>query len=217
MTARSAVVVGATGLVGGLLVGELLRDPDYASVVVLARRPLEKSHPKLEVRVVDFDRLEVEKVDATDAFCALGTTIKKAGSQEAFRRVDFDYVLAFAKAVKPSAERFVLVTSYGADAGSSLFYNRVKGEIEAAVRALELPTTHVLRPSILDGDRAESRPAERVGIAAARLLRAIPLKAAKRAAAISATVVARAMVRLAKRDDRGFFTYESDELQDLGA
>lgn len=130
MNDRTALLLGATGLVGGHCLNFLLNDESYGRVSVLGRRPLEREHPKLEQHLVDFDRLEnsAELIQAQDVFCCLGTTIKKAGSQEAFRRVDFEYPLQSARvAARQGAERFLIVTAIGADPGSRIFYNRVKG------------------------------------------------------------------------------------------
>src|SRR5262249_46802488 len=134
MGGRIAAIVGATGLVGGHLVQQLLADDDYERVVVLVRTPPAATHTKLEVRVTDFDRLaeHARGLELDDAFCALGTTIKKAGSKQAFRKVDLTYVHEFAKAVRPIARQFLLVTALGASATSRVFYNRTKGQAEEA-------------------------------------------------------------------------------------
>src|SRR5688572_11971644 len=154
----NAWIAGATGLVGRALLDALLAEPRVEQVAALARRPLPRTHPKLESVTVDFERLEQELAGrrATCAFCCLGTTIKKAGSQDAFRRVDHDYVLAFARAaLAAGAEKLLVVTALGADAKSGIFYNRVKGEVEAHLRELGFRELHLLRPSLLLGPREE--------------------------------------------------------------
>ena len=165
-----ALLAGGSGLVGGHLLRLLLDDPRWERVISLGRRELELSHPALEQRVVDLsDPGELPAVD--DAFCALGTTIKKAGSQEAFRSVDHDAVVTLARAAAASgASSFLHVTSMGADQGSRIFYNRVKGETERDVAEVGITTTAAFRPSILDGDRTESRPGEQVGLVVMRAL-----------------------------------------------
>jgi uncharacterized protein YbjT (DUF2867 family) len=212
---RTACVVGATGLVGRHLVDVLIHDPEYSRVIALVRRASGRTHDKLEERIVDFDALEREPLDVDDAFCALGTTIKKAGSKEAFRRVDFDYVLAFAKAARKGGKRFLLVSALGADSGSSMFYNRVKGEMEEAVRALGFERTLIFRPSFLSGDREEKRAGERVGIAVANVVGAIPIGLFRRIRPIEGKDVARGMVSAAKRDDVADKVYSSEAIQQL--
>src|SRR6185437_4569599 len=156
-------------MVGGHLLRLLLDDPDYASVTVLTRRSFGRSEPRLVEHVVDFDRPETYRphAGADDVFCCLGTTIKKAGSQEAFRNVDFAYPVAVAgAAAEAGARQLLVVTAVGADPSSRVFYNRIKGEVEDALRALPFPAgVKIFRPSVLLGERGESRPAERVGAA----------------------------------------------------
>ena len=163
---RSVLLVGATGLVGGECLRLLLADPAFGRVVVLARRPPAVAPaPRLETRVVDFDALDADPaVFGVDAIiCALGTTIRQAGSQERFRRVDFDYPLRIARlGLEHGARHFLLVSALGADPRSRIFYNRVKGELEVAVLALEYHAVTVVRPSLLLGDRDEFRLGEAV-------------------------------------------------------
>jgi uncharacterized protein YbjT (DUF2867 family) len=163
--AYSALVLGATGLVGRALVRRLLDDARYGEVRALARRPLPLAHPKLQATLVDFDALSdhasLFRVD--HVYCALGTTLRQAGTPQGFRRVDFDYIVEAARlAVAGGAGHFVWVSSIGADARSRAFYTRVKGEAEDAIAALSLARWTAVRPSLLLGDRDESRPAEHV-------------------------------------------------------
>lgn len=216
---RSAVLLGATGLVGGRCLELLLADATYARVTVVGRRALPREHPKLEQRVVDFERLdgEADAFAGDDVFCCLGTTIRAAGSQEAFRRVDHDYPLAAARlASARGAKRFLLVTAMGADAGSRIFYNRVKGEVEAGVSALPFEGVALLRPSLILGERADRRPAEALAQRLAPALNPLLLGPLRKYRAIDAAAIARAMVRLAKEDFRGVRVVESDALEKLG-
>jgi len=215
MNDRTALLLGATGLVGGHCLNFLLNDESYGRVSVLGRRPLEREHPKLEQHLVDFDRLEdsAELIRAQDVFCCLGTTIRKAGSQEAFRRVDFEYPLQSARiAARQETERFLIVTAIGADPGSRIFYNRVKGEVEEAVRALPFESLVILRPSLLLGEREEMRPGERLAEPAMRALSPLMLGPARKYRPIEARKVAAAMVRLAKEGRQGVRIVESDEI-----
>lgn len=220
MSARAAVVAGASGLVGGFLVDELLRAPDYERVTILVRRRLPRDHAKLRQVVVDYDRLDAAgtALAADDAFCCLGTTRAKAGSAAAFRRVDFDAVEEFARLAQlAGAKQYLLVSSSGADAGSRLLYPRVKGESEEAVSRLPFDGAHVFRPSLLLGSRAESRPLER--LAQALLSPLLPLMGGplRRWRPIPAEVVARAMVRWALRDKPGVNRLENELIAELGS
>jgi uncharacterized protein YbjT (DUF2867 family) len=162
---RIALVAGGTGLVGRELLRLLAAEPGIAEIRALVRRPLIlRQDSKVRECRTELDRLDAhpewfQGVDA--AFCALGTTIKKAGSQDAFRRVDFDFPLAVAKAARAAdVPHFLLVSALGASARSKVFYNRVKGELEDAIRELGFPSVTIARPSVLLGDREESRPGE---------------------------------------------------------
>ncbi len=176
---RTAIVAGATGLIGAELVRRLLAHPAYRRVVALSRRPLNK-HERLSVVEATYDDLEVV-LDAAvigqqtlDVFCCLGTTLRRAGSRSAFRRVDHDYVIALGRwAAAARAHRFVVVSAAGANASSPVFYNRVKGEMERDIAALRLPYLVIVRPSLLTGERPEFRPAERLAQALAAPLRAL--------------------------------------------
>ncbi|HEU0051777.1 MAG TPA: NAD(P)H-binding protein [Longimicrobium sp.] len=218
--ARSALLLGATGLVGGHLLDLLLADDAFARVIVIGRRPVDRSQPKLEQRTADFARLEehADAFAADDVFCCLGTTIRAAGSQEAFYRVDHDYPLAAARlASERGAKRFLLVTAMGASPGSRVFYNRVKGEVERDVSALPFEGIAILRPSLILGERAERRPAEAAAQVAGRALGFLFAGPLRKYRAIEAGTIARAMVRLAKEDARGVRVVENDELLELGA
>ena len=198
----TAWIAGASGLVGGELLRLLLADPAFDEVVSVGRRTLAVVSPKLTQLTVDFaDPGSFESLDAADvAFSCLGTTIKKAGSKEAFRAVDHDAVLAFARAARSKgAKVFVHVSSLGADRASLSFYASVKGEVEEDLAALGYETMVALRPSILDGDRGESRPLERVGLAFARALGPVLGKYRP----TEASAVARAMVAKAKAREPG--------------
>lgn len=219
-TARSALVLGATGLIGRHCLDLLLADSSYTDVHAIVRKPLLLEHPKLHQHVIAFTELAatVAAVAAADIFCCLGTTIKQAGSQEAFRRVDYEYPLVAAQsALHHGARQFLIVTAMGASSDSRIYYNRVKGDVERAICALPLPTVHVLQPSMLLGDRDERRFGEAIGQVAMRLLQPLMLGGARKYRAIAGATVARAMIALAKQDRPGQHRHESDELAQLGA
>lgn len=198
--ACTALVLGATGLVGRALVRRLLDDARCSEVRVLARRALPLAHPKLQVTVVDFDALAAHAASfrVDHVFCCLGTTLERAGSPTAFRRVDFDYVVDAAHlSAQAGVAHFVWVSSIGADARSRAFYTRVKGEAEDAVAALPLARWSAVRPSLLLGEREERRPAEDL---AARVLAPLaPLMRGplRRYRPIDADSVAASMIALA--------------------
>ncbi|WP_420126067.1 NAD-dependent epimerase/dehydratase family protein [Longimicrobium sp.] len=215
----SALLLGATGLVGGHVLDLLLGDPAYGRVVVLGRRAVDRQHPKLQQHVADLGRLDEHAAlfAVDDVFCCLGTTIRAAGSQDAFRRVDHDYVVGSARvAAAAGARRYLLVTAAGASPTSRFFYSRVKGDAEAGVRAQPFEGIVILRPSLILGPREDRRPSEalfqRVAPAVAWMLVG-PLR---RARAVDARNVARAMVRLAKERTRGIRVVESEEIPGMG-
>ena len=220
LSPRTALVAGATGLVGGHVLRLLLADPDYQQVTVLARRALPQAHPKLVTRVVDFDRLEevTPFPRAQDLFCCLGTTIRIAGSRDAFSKVDFTYVYDVARlAARNGAAQLLLVTATGANARSRIFYNRVKGKVEDAVRALPLHGIHIFRPSLLLGERAASRPGEGIATAVSRAVQWAFVGPLARYRPIEGETVARAMVQVAKAGRSGARVYESEEIGPLAA
>jgi uncharacterized protein YbjT (DUF2867 family) len=193
----TAWLAGGSGLVGGALLRRLLQDEHFTKVISTGRRRLALDHPKLAQELVDFSSpAAFQALEAPEvAFSCLGTTIGKAGSREAFRAVDRDAVLAFARAARAQGARvFLHVSALGANPRSSIFYNSVKGEIEEAVARVGFESVYALRPSILDGEREESRPGERLGLAVARALG--PLLGKYRPTPVGA--VAEAMVVLAR-------------------
>jgi uncharacterized protein YbjT (DUF2867 family) len=213
---RRAIVAGATGLVGREVVKLLLDDPDVISVVALTRQPLGIPHPKLSEALIAFEHLDDFASPAVDDyFCCLGTTMRKAGSREAFRRVDFEYPVAIARmALAAGATRCFFVSSAGADPMSRVFYTRTKGELEVEIARLPFRTVVAFRPSLLDGDRAEYRFGERMALAVLRPLSSVvPAKFRP----IGSAAVARAMVAAARADEAGRFVVESDAIPGLAA
>jgi uncharacterized protein YbjT (DUF2867 family) len=222
MTQKIAVVAGSTGLVGTRLLELLVRAPEYALVIALSRRvPSLAARAPLQWRPADFERLDKVLADIRgsdakplDVFCALGTTIKSAGSQQAFRRVDFDYVLRVGQwARSAQARRLILVSALGADPASRVFYNRVKGDAEQALGSLGLPSLVVLRPSLLDGDRKEVRPGERFALTLVRPVRVLLPKTIRPVRDID---VAASMLRAA-REERAPLLIESAQMHDASA
>lgn len=209
MGTETALLAGATGLVGGHLLPLLL--DRYQKVTVLTRRKLEQHHPHLEQVITDFDRLPT--ITASDVYCALGSTIKKAGSREAFRRVDYEYPLIIARHAAGGARQFLLVSSVGADLKSSNFYLHTKGELENALAALPFTSLHLFRPSFLIGQRTEHRAGEKWGTAVAKTLEPLLLGPLRKYRAIEAAVLARAMVAAAAQASPGRHRYAYDEIR----
>ena len=220
----NVVIAGASGLVGGRVLHHLLQRADVDRVFALGRNRLPAPDARLVSQVVDLQQSAAVSAaipeEVSVAFCCLGTTIAKAGSQAAFRAIDHEAVVSFAVAARArGAEHFALVSSLGANARSSNFYQRTKGEVEQALAELGYPRLTVLRPSLIDdeGARREYRRGERLGLPVARALFSL-LGRTSRYAPITADVIAKAMVRLAFDDtmDRVRFV-ESDELHRLGS
>ena len=207
----SILVLGATGLVGRAAVDLLLDDSRFERVVTLTRRPLGRPpHPRLEQKVSAMTDLEDDRAAfRCDAILsALGTTIAKAGSQEAFRAVDFDLPLRAARmALAEGARHFLLVSSIGADAGSRMFYTRVKGELEDAILALGFRSVTIVRPSLLVGTREDLRPTESIG----RYLMAL---APARYRPVHGREVAAALLAAALADHPGATILESEQIRD---
>lgn len=213
-SSRTALLVGATGLIGRQLLIKLLHVPYYDSVIVLTRSSLNITHTKLTEINFNFEKPDGKVVVADDVFCCLGTTIKKAGSKEAFKKVDLEYPLAIATlAQKNGAEKFLIVSSMGASEESSFFYNQVKGQVEQRLAALKFPVLHIFRPSLLLGNRQESRLGEKLGGMFTTLLRPFMIGSLKKYRAIDSGKVANAMLAYAKKSEKGVFIHESDSLQ----
>jgi uncharacterized protein YbjT (DUF2867 family) len=215
---KTALVAGSTGLVGSELLKLLLADPSYEKIHILVRKNPGINSSKLRVHKINFDQLsEFKSGDHFDhIFCTLGTTIKKAGTKENFRKVDFDYVFELGKKAKEwGSSKFLVVSSLGANAGSQIFYSRVKGEIEKALIGLDLPGLYIFRPSLLFGNRTESRVEEKTAIVVYKILDPLFIGRLKRYRGIKARQVAEAMIRTATSNNDKLKIFESDEIQNL--
>jgi uncharacterized protein YbjT (DUF2867 family) len=207
---RSVLVVGATGLVGAEVVRQLAADETAARVVVAARRRPDDLPARVEAHAIDFDRLQDhEALFAVDQIiCALGTTIKQAGSQAAFRKVDFEYPLTIARlGLKNGARHFLLVSALGANAQSGIFYNRVKGQLEDQLRSLGYRAVTIARPSLLIGSRKEFRLLERIGAVIGEVVPG-------RFRPVRAEAVAHSLVTAARIDAPGLHIIESEEIRE---
>jgi uncharacterized protein YbjT (DUF2867 family) len=215
---KIALLAGATGLVGNLTLDALLDSSDIGRVFAVTRRPLGREHPRLANRIVQFEQIESQLKGLTChvALCCLGTTIRQAGSEQAFRQVDVDAVLAFARTAKAArAQRFVVMSSAGADPKSKNFYLRTKGEMEEAVMGVGFPSLDILQPGVLLGWRGEIRPLEMAAVAVMPLVN--PFLTGKRQPfrGIPARTVAAAMVGVTRSGRRGAQRYTYSAIQAL--
>ncbi|MBK8965625.1 MAG: NAD-dependent epimerase/dehydratase family protein [Lewinellaceae bacterium] len=208
---KTALVLGATGLVGSQILQQLLADARYETVLALTRRPFDVEHPKLKQVIINFDNPDPVQIRGDELYCALGTTLRKAGSKEAQYRIDCTYPFEIGRIARENGvEKYLLVSSVGADAGSSNFYLRIKGELEEKLKTLEFPVFVAARPSLLLGKRPEFRMGEKIGIVLAQTFAfLIP----KKYRGIEARQVAGALIALANQDLEGVHIIESDQLR----
>ena len=158
---KTAIIFGATGLVGKALCHQLVNDDRYGKIILLVRKSLQFSSLKIEEKIIDFNNLDKFDISGDELYCCLGTTIKSAGSKEAFYKVDFDYVIQSAQmALRGNVKKIVVVSAMGANKNSSVFYNKVKGEMEEAIAQLDFQQAVIVRPSMLLGNRFEFRLGE---------------------------------------------------------
>ena len=215
MTTRKALLVGATGLVGGYCLQSLLDDLLYSEVIAFVRNPILTTHRKLKVIVSNFDNLEkiLPAVQVIDIFCCLGTTIKKAGSQDAFKAIDYALVLKVAAVMrKHDAQQFLVISAMGANKNSKVFYNRIKGQMEESLKGLDYPCLKIIRPSLLLGPRREFRLGEKIAVLLTPLIKPFLLGSLKKYTPIEAEKVGRFMVSIAGEIADGVFVYESDQM-----
>ena len=208
---KTAIIAGATGLTGSYLLQYLLKQQTYDKIKVLVRTALDIEHPTLEQIIYDYDNPAPEKLTADHVYCALGTTIKKAGSKEAFRKVDYEYPLEIARiAQQNGASKFALVSAIGANKRSMFFYNRVKGDLEEAIQGIPYRAIYIMHPSMLLGPRKESRPGESFGKALMKPLRFVLPKNMK---PIHASKVAACMADKMNSNEEGVHVIPSGRIQ----
>ncbi len=218
MRNKTALLVGASGLVGSELLQLLLNSDGYEKVFTFVRKTTNINHPKLLETIIDFEKLstykDLFKVD--DVFCCLGTTIKKAGSQNEFKKVDVDYPFEIAKLSKEmNVQQFSVISSMGADINSSFFYNRMKGTMEKQLTELELNSLNIFRPSLLLGNRNEFRFGEKVSGFLAKYLSFLFFGSFKKYKAIEAKTVALRMIKNAQLNTKGLTIFSSDKISNL--
>jgi uncharacterized protein YbjT (DUF2867 family) len=212
---KTALIFGATGLVGSELLKLLLSSAQYQKVIAFTRKPIEVYHHKLSNVIVDFDKLESigSKIIGDDIYICLGTTMKKAGSKEAFYKVDYTYSFEVARiAALNKVNQLLLVSSVGADPDSSIFYSQVKGKLENIVITLPFWSIHIFRPSLLLGQRNEFRAAEAVSAIFARGINALGGNFLGKYKPVEANDVAISMVHAASDLNKGIHLYPSDKI-----
>ncbi len=196
----------------------LIEQKEYEEIHVLVRRSLDLDSPKVVEHLINFDELESLEIDSKidHVFCTLGTTIKKAKTKENFRKVDYDYVLELGKKAKQwNVQKFLLVSSLGANAKSRIFYSRVKGEIEQALKNLNLNQLFIFRPSLLLGERKEHRAGEKTAINVYKVIDPLFFGPFKKYKGIEARQVAKGMINIAIHNTDQFRILESNEIQSL--
>ena len=212
----TAIVIGSTGLIGKQLLGQLLESPNYSHVIALVRTPLLWKHEKLQEVLFDFDHPDAAFVKGDEVFCCLGTTLAKAGSEAAQKQIDYAYPLRIAELAKQNGvQQYILVSSLGAKTEASNFYLRTKGELEQAIENLQFRTFISVQPSILLGKRDEFRFGEQIGIGLAKVVGPMLSGKWKKYRAIKAEQVAKAMIALAQKQEKGTFMIESDKLAEI--
>ncbi|KRE32976.1 NAD(P)H-binding protein [Paenibacillus sp. Soil724D2] len=222
----TAIVAGGTGLVGRELIKLLLEDQAYTKVIALVRKNMQISHisgsEKLVQIVTDFNNLgaviEQSDMEHAHVFCTLGTTIKKAGSQEQFRKVDLAYPLKLGQiASAGKADAFAIVTAMGANRKSTIFYNRVKGEVEEGLRELKLRALYMLRPSLILGDRDETRWGEKWGSVVSRAISPLMIGGLRTYRPIHAKTIAMGLIKSAKSGQIGPHVLLSAQIAELAS
>lgn len=216
---KTALIIGSTGLIGSELLNLLLESSHYAKIITFVKRDTGIKHPKLTQHIIDFDKPETYKelVVGDDFFCTIGTTIKKAGSKKDFRKVDFEYPRQFAAfALQNKVQKYLIISSLSADANSGNFYLKTKGEIQDFLNDCNFESVAVLQPSLLLGDRTEFRLGEKVGAFFMKTLSFLFLGNLKKYKPIEGKTVAKALLKIAQKNDTGFKIYESDAIQKIG-
>ncbi len=203
MHQKTAIILGATGLCGSLLLKRLLADENYACIKLFSRRTSGNSSPKIKEFVGDVLQLENFKNDFTadEVFCCVGTTSAKTKDRTIYRAIDFGIPSTAAKLAKENRiPTFMVISSMGANAGSKIFYSRTKGEMEQAVLDQKIPHTYILQPSLILGERGENRLGESIGATVMKGIGPLLRGKAKKYRAIKADTIAAAMINLAKSE-----------------
>ncbi|WPU94305.1 oxidoreductase [Mucilaginibacter sabulilitoris] len=216
--ANKAIIAGSSGLIGSNLLDILLQEAFYDEVLILVRKELDIQHPKLTQLVVDFDQLDAYKgfLNGRVVFCCLGSTKSKTPDLAVYRQIDHDYPLQLAQlAHQNGVKQYHLVSAIGADAASSNFYLKMKGETEADLQEVGLPALHIYRPSLLTGDRPEKRLTERIAAVLMKAFNPLLIGGLRKYRSIPAATVAAAMYKQSIKHNTGVFIYQYDKIKQL--
>lgn len=215
---KTAIIAGASGLTGNCLLHLLLNEPGYDEVIALVRKELLVKHHKLQQIIVDFDHLDnhADVIKGNAVFCLLGSTKKKTPDLAVYRKIDHDYPVKLAEiALKNKIDQYHLMSSIGANANSSNFYTKMKGETEHDITRIGLPATYIYRPSFLVGERKENRPLEKVFVGLMTVVNPLLFGGIKKYRSIKIEAVAGAMYKQSLKNEPGVHIYESDKIQEL--
>ena len=215
---KTALMIGSTGLIGSQLLELLLESKEYEKVITFVKRDSGIQNRKLKQHIIDFDKPETYQnlVIGDDFFCTIGTTIKKAGSQEAFRKVDFEYPKQFATiASQNKVNQFIIVSSLGANVTSSNFYLKTKGEIQNFLKDCNFESVSIFQPSLLLGNRTEFRLGEKIGTFFMKLISFLLIGNLEKYKPIECKTVAKALFKIAQQNKKGFHVIESDIIQEI--
>ncbi len=215
---KTAIITGATGLIGKFCLSYLLMDKNYSKIIVVSRSPIPIKDSKIENIVCSFDELPKHSshLAGDDVYCCLGTTIAVAGSKDNFKKVDLEYPLLLANICKQQgAKQFLVVSAMGANPNSSIFYNRVKGELEESLKTVGYVSTSIFQPSLLTGLRKEFRLGERFAQITMKIFKPLMFGSMKKYQPIEGMVVAYAMHQKASENLPGYHVYQSHEIQDI--
>ncbi len=220
MSEKIATIIGATGMIGNYLLDEILTDDYFDTARVIVRKPYDKKHPKIEVKLVDFKDTESLKLaldGSNTVFSCIGTTQKNVkGNHELYRQIDFDIPVKAARFCKElGCEKFILVSAVGANSHSNTFYLKLKGELENTIHNIGLRSVHIMQPSMLLGERMEKRAGESLLQGSMKTLSGIFVGSLRKFRAVHGKTVAKAMLNAAKKNETGFYRYTFDQIKDL--
>ena len=215
---KTAIIIGASGLIGRELLSLLLEQKEFENVKIFVRKSLGVKHDKLTEIITDFSSLQSisKSINGDVIYCCLGSTKSKTPDLSDYKKIDHDYPLFFAKeGIKNGLSQFHLVSALGANAKSSNFYTKMKGETEDELKHLSIPSIFIYQPSFLNGNRTENRPLEKVVLFIMKLIDPLLVGNLKKYQSINAITVAKAMINESIKNKKGIFVHKSDQIKEL--
>ena len=215
---KKVIILGASGLVGSEVLKLALINNEFDEVKIFVRKPISIKNPKLTQILTNFDELDLIKseINAEIIFCCLGSTKSKTPNLQDYKKIDHDYPLYFAnQGLKTNLYQFHVISALGANPNSSNFYTKLKGEIEDALKGINIPSLYIYRPSFLVGKRKEKRPLEKIALLIMRLINPLLMGRLKKYQTIDASIIAKAMINESIKNKRGIFVLESDKIKEL--